>query len=78
VYSAKQESEFDHRTQEQRDDDEPILWHVSLISTHRFDTPIDEAQDYALIVSLEHPDENIRIYQPVRTRVVVRARQNWR
>lgn len=58
-------------------DDGAILWHVLVGCTGRFPIEPVGAQRYALVLSLEHSDEKIRLHQVVRTRVAQRVRLRW-
>ena len=51
-----------------------VLWHVLVGCNHRFDADDSTKQKYALVVSLEHADNTIEIYQTVRQRVQQRVR----
>jgi hypothetical protein len=50
------------------------LWHVLVGCTSRFAGDPSPNQRYALVVSLEHSDEHIRLYQVIRQRIAQRVR----
>lgn len=51
-----------------------VLWHVLVGCNHRFAADDSTKQKYALVVSLEHGDDTVEIYQTVRQRVQQRVR----
>jgi hypothetical protein len=52
------------------------LWHVLVGCKHRFPTEeTDSGQRYALVVSLEHSDGRVQIYEPLREQMLARVRQ---
>jgi hypothetical protein len=54
------------------DDDEGSrsVWHVLVGCKHRFPTPeTAEPQRYALVLSVEHSDERVQVYQPLRVQM---------
>ena len=73
TFTGTKPSVFDRRS----DADDPVLWHVVVRCEARFAAVPETAQRYALVVSLEHDDVNVRIYQPVRQRVEQRQRVQW-
>ncbi len=58
-------------------DDSFTRWHVVVRSEPRLDSEPLPPQRYALIVSFEHSDPDVRIYTKVRNRLRTRVRQNW-
>jgi hypothetical protein len=79
--STVQSSAFDgtrpSRFGESETGDSPLPWHVVVRSEPRLETDQLEPQRYALVVSLEHTETAIRIYNKVRERVEVRQRIQW-
>ena len=46
------------------------VWHVLVGCKPRFETEHSgTAQRYALVLSVEHADEKVEVYQPIRTQV---------
>jgi hypothetical protein len=63
------------------DDDEATrsIWHVLVACKHRFPTEETERrQRYALVLSLEHADETVWIYQPLAVQAQVQVRERAR
>jgi hypothetical protein len=58
-------------------DDAVNRWHVVVRSEPRLDSQELPPQRYALVVSFEHSDKSIQLYNKVRTRVNLRVTQNW-
>lgn len=56
---------------------EPVLFHVLVGSVNRFSTNESLDQDYALVVSVEHVSEDVKIHIPLRQKNLARIRQNW-
>ena len=55
------------------------LWHVLVGCKHRFPTEETETrQRDALVLSLEHSDGRVQIYQPLREQIIARVRQRAR
>jgi len=71
VFEAQQQRALDYRV----GPGGPCRWHVVVGCVGRFGVNDDGIQRYALVVSLEHSDEQVRLYQEVRQRIsAVRAR----
>lgn len=80
LQSAVVRSRF-RRTFESQKDDQAVrrLWHVLVGCKHRFPTEETETrQRYSLVLSLEHSDNRVHVYQPLREQVVARIRQRAR
>jgi hypothetical protein len=55
------------------------IWHVLVACKHRFPTEeTDQRQRYALVMSLEHSDDTVQVYQPLQVQVTERARARAR
>lgn len=52
----------------------PYTFHILVGCTKRFETELSDMQRYSLVVSLEHSDDQVRIYQEIQQRVAQRAR----
>ncbi len=52
-------------------------WHIMVQCEERFEMGLTERQPYAIVVSLEHPDQHVRIHQRMELRVTQRIRQRW-
>jgi hypothetical protein len=70
VFEGNQVRTFDYRAQQEG----PAILHILVGCTARFVSDVDVLQHYALAVSLEHSDANIRLHQVVRQRVEQRIR----
>jgi hypothetical protein len=80
IQSAVARSRY-RNTFESRGDDPSVqrLWHVLVGCKHRFQTEETETrQRYALVVSLEHSDGRVQVYQPLREQILERVRQRAR
>jgi hypothetical protein len=73
TFTGTRPSAFDHRPEH----GEAVLWYVVVRCEARFLAAPETTQQYALVVSLEHEDAQVRIYQPVRQRVEQRQRVHW-
>lgn len=71
----------DTRSFQNADDEEGVqtVWHILVHCKHRFPTPeTEQRQGYALVLSIEHADETVQLYQPLRTQVTERVRARTR
>jgi hypothetical protein len=73
VFERRQQRSFDYRAEP----DGPRLVHVLVGCTRRFEPGTTLDQRYALVASLEHDSETVRLYQAVRQRVEQRVRVTW-
>jgi hypothetical protein len=73
LFTGTQSNVFDHRPEP----GEPAIWYVLVRCEARFPAVPETTQPYALVVSLEHDDGQVRIYQSVRQRVELRQRVHW-
>ena len=70
IFKGKKETVFNHRVGSEN----RALWHVLVGCNHRFAADASGKQKYALVVSLEHGDETVQIYQTIRQRIEQRVR----
>ncbi len=73
TFTGTRPSVFDHRPEP----GEPALWYVLVRCEARFPAVPETTQRYALVVSLEHEEGQVRIYQSLRQRVEQRQRVQW-
>lgn len=73
TFIGKTNSAFEYRTQPT----DPVLMHILVGSISRFETSAVDEQNYALVVSVEHSDSNVKIHLPLRQKNLARIRQNW-
>ena len=59
------------------DDDSYVTWHVVVRSEPRLDNEPLGPQRYALVVSLQHGNPELKLHNFVRTRVETRTRLHW-
>jgi len=60
-----------------RSEDMFVRWHIVVRSEPRLDNDEPIPQRYALVVSFEHGDRTVKLYNKVKNRVGLRVRQNW-
>lgn len=73
VFTGTQSRAFDYRP----GSDDAAIWYVLVRCEARFAAEPETTQRYALVVSLEHDDVQVRLYQTVRTRMEQRQRIQW-
>jgi phage baseplate assembly protein W len=73
TFTGTRSSVFDHRPES----DGQVLWYVLVRCEARFAAVPETTQRYALVVSLEHENADVRLYQTVRQRVEQRQRIQW-
>jgi Subtilase family len=73
TFTGTRPATFEHRP----GPEEPVLWYVLVRCEMRFPAVPETTQRYAVIVSIEHNDAKVRLYQTVRQRVEQRQRVHW-
>lgn len=73
TFIGKTKKSVDYR----ESDDGPVLFHILVGSINRFESGATEDQNYALVVSFEHSNQEAKIHALIRQKNLARIRQHW-
>ena len=71
VFAGKRKEKFNYRP---FGPNTPATFHILVGCTKRFESELSEIQRYSIVVSLEHSNEEVKIYNEVRQRISQRVR----